>query len=497
MKELNRILLGLGSVSALAPAVSAAQEAPEKTRPNILFIAVDDLKTSVSPYGDTLARTPSLERIASEGVTFMNNYCQFPLSGPTRASLLTGLRPDHTGVYTLDGIFRKNNPEAVTLPEYFKLNGYETIGIGKIFHPLADKEYNNDPESWTRPYIMPSAPVYVLSEGKPATECVDVPDNAYKDGMVAEAAVKQIAGLKDSGKPFFLAVGFIRPHLPFVAPKKYWDLYERENMPLAEFRQMSADPVLCAYHNSNEVKAYTDIPSFHSFMPGEELDEDIQRQLIHGYYACASYTDAQIGKVLDALEDSGLAENTIVVVWGDHGYHLGDHGLWSKLTNFESPTRTVLMISAPDTKKGVKCRTMTEFVDVFPTLCELAGLVIPQGLDGTSLVRLMNNPKAKVKDYAFMQANRQEIQGYSIRDGRYRYVEWVRGFNTTMEFDPGQVVGREFYDYATDPLETENAVRDPRYRKQVKKMEERLHRFYEEQRESPACKAMADSQKTM
>lgn len=495
MTDITKILLGAGALSAFgasaAPAVSA-QEPAGKDRPNILFIAVDDLKPNISPYGDTLARTPAFDRLAARGVTFMNNYCQFPLSGPSRASVLTGLRPDHTGVYTLDGIFRVNNPEIVTMPEYFKDNGYETIGIGKIFHPLADKTYNNDPQSWSQPYNMPSAPVYVLSNAKPATECVDVPDNAYKDGMVADEAVEQIGKLKDSGKPFFLAVGFIRPHLPFVAPKKYWDLYDREDMPLAEFRTMSENPILCAYHNSNEVKAYTDIPSFHSFMPGQELDEDIQKQLIHGYYACTSYTDAQIGKVLDALEENGLADNTIVVVWGDHGYHLGDHGLWSKLTNFEAPTRTLMMISAPGMQEGKKCRSITEFVDIYPTLCDLAGLDVPENLDGTSLVKVLKNPKTKVKDYAFMQANRQEIQGYSIRDGRYRYVEWVRGFKTCLEYDPSAVVGREFYDYTADPLETRNAIDDPKYRSQIKKMETRLHRFYQEQLESPMSEKIAE-----
>ena len=335
---------------------------------------IDDLKPNIGPYGDPIARTPAFDRIAASGVTFMNNYCQFPLSGPTRASVLTGLRPDHTGVWTLDGIFRRNNPEIVSLPQLFAAHGYETVGIGKVYHPLSDETYNNDPVSWTKPYIKPQAPVYMLPEGKPVTECVDVPDNAYFDGRVADEAVAWIDSLSRSDKPFFLAVGFIRPHLPFVAPEKYWDLYDRDKMPLAEFQSMSSDPVPCAYHNSNEVKAYTDVPSFHSYMPGQELDAEIQRRLVHGYYACTSYTDAQIGRVLDALRKVGLDDNTIVVVWGDHGYHLSDHGLWSKLTNFEAPTRTLLMMSVPGMTRGQQCRTMTEFVDIYPTVCELAGI---------------------------------------------------------------------------------------------------------------------------
>lgn len=331
----------------------------------------------------------------------------------------------------------------------------------------------------------------MLPEGKPVTECVDVPDNAYFDGRVADEAVAWIDSLSRSDKPFFLAVGFIRPHLPFVAPEKYWDLYDRDKMPLAEFQLMSSDPVPCAYHNSNEVKAYTDVPSFHSYMPGQELDAEIQRRLVHGYYACTSYTDAQIGRVLDALRKVGLDDNTIVVVWGDHGYHLGDHGLWSKLTNFEAPTRTLLMMSVPGMTRGQQCRTMTEFVDIYPTVCELAGIEPPSWIDGTSLVPVLKNPRKRIKRYAFMQANRREIQGYSIRDSRYRYVEWVRGFKTCLPFDERQIVGCEFYDYEEDPLETKNAVGDPKYEHRIERMRKELRRFYAEQYASPMSAPIA------
>lgn len=347
---------------------------------------VDDLKPNIGPYGDPIARTPAFDRIAASGVTFMNNYCQFPLSGPTRASVLTGLRPDHTeyGRSTAfsGAIIRKSSPSRSSS---LRTATRRSVSA-RCDHPLSDETYNNDPVSWTKPYIKPQAPVYMLPEGKPVTECVDVPDNAYFDGRVADEAVAWIDSLSRSDKPFFLAVGFIRPHLPFVAPEKYWDLYDRDKMPLAEFQSMSSDPVPCAYHNSNEVKAYTDVPSFHSYMPGQELDAEIQRRLVHGYYACTSYTDAQIGRVLDALRKVGLDDNTIVVVWGDHGYHLGDHGLWSKLTNFEAPTRTLMMMSVPGMTRGQQCRTMTEFVDIYPTVCELAGIEPPSWIDGTSLV---------------------------------------------------------------------------------------------------------------
>ena len=495
MTDLKKMLLGVGSLSMAGSVTAQQAPASEKgevpTPPNILFLVVDDLKPNIGPYGDPIARTPAFDRIAASGVTFMNNYCQFPLSGPTRASVLTGLRPDHTGVWTLDGIFRRNNPEIVSLPQLFAAHGYETVGIGKVYHPLSDETYNNDPVSWTKPYIKPQAPVYMLPEGKPVTECVDVPDNAYFDGRVADEAVAWIDSLSRSDKPFFLAVGFIRPHLPFVAPEKYWDLYDRDKMPLAEFQSMSSDPVPCAYHNSNEVKAYTDVPSFHSYMPGQELDAEIQRRLVHGYYACTSYTDAQIGRVLDALRKVGLDDNTIVVVWGDHGYHLGDHGLWSKLTNFEAPTRTLMMMSVPGMTRGQQCRTMTEFVDIYPTVCELAGIEPPSWIDGTSLVPVLKNPRKRIKKYAFMQANRREIQGYSIRDSRYRYVEWVRGFKTCLPFDERQIVGCEFYDYEEDPLETKNAVGDPKYERRIERMRKELRRFYAEHYVSPMSAPIA------
>ena len=466
MTDLKKMLLGVGSLSMAGSVTAQQAPASEKgevpTPPNILFLVVDDLKPNIGPYGDPIARTPAFDRIAASGVPFLNNYCQFPLSGPTRASVLTGLRPDHTGVWTLDGIFRRNNPEIVSLPQLFAAHGYETVGIGKVYHPLSDETYNNDPVSWTKPYIKPQAPVYMLPEGKPVTECVDVPDNAYFDGRVADEAVAWIDSLSRSDKPFFLAVGFIRPHLPFVAPEKYWDLYDRDKMPLAEFQSMSSDPVPCAYHNSNEVKAYTDVPSFHSYMPGQELDAEIQRRLVHGYYACTSYTDAQIGRVLDALRKVGLDDNTIVVVWGDHGYHLGDHGLWSKLTNFEAPTRTLLMMSVPGMTRGQQCRTMTEFVDIYPTVCELAGIEPPSWIDGTSLVPVLKNPRKRIKRYAFMQANRREIQGYSIRDSRYRYVDELKRMGVVLKRAQYFITCKGFSRGVTDgPEATVRALLDP------------------------------------
>lgn len=452
-----------------------------KGKPNILFIAVDDLRPVISVYGDKTAKTPNFERLAKYGITFNRSYCQQALSGPTRASLLTGLRPDNIGVWTLQGNFRKNNPQVVTLPELLKNNGYETIGIGKIFHPLDNLKFRNDPQSWSVPYIKTSAPTYMLASGRNATECADVPDNAYEDGLIAQAGISWLKELSKSSKPFFLAVGFKKPHAPYVAPKKYWDLYERDDMPLAEYQQMSSDPVLYAYHPSNELKVYSDIPPFHSYEDTKHLDTATQKRVIHAYYACVSYIDAQIGKLLDELESQGIAENTVIILWSDHGYHLGDHGLWNKLTNFENSTKSALMICAPDFKRDIKTDAVTEFVDIFPTVCDLAGIEKPGYLDGESLINVMQYPEKSKTDYAFGQFSRGNIYGYSCRDSRYRLVEWIENFRTYLPLEGKKIAGIELYDYEKDPLETTNLANDPKYKRVLEKIKRELHSFYSEQ----------------
>lgn len=485
------IMLSTAATAGLIPVSASAQSSQPKRQPNVLFIAVDDMKTNLGPYGDPVAVTPNMNRIAEEGYTFTSTYCQMTLSGPTRASLMTGLRPDHEGVYSLNGIFRKVNPTAVTIGEQFRNNGYRSVGIGKIFHPVKNKKYVNDPKTWSEPYMNTSAPVYALPNGRVATECVDVPDNMYEDGIIAEKAVAKLKELKDSDTPFFFGVGFHRPHMPFVAPKKYWDLYDRAQMPLAEFQQMSSDPVYYAYKNAWEVMYYCDIPPFFSYVDSKHLDEDTQRRLIHGYYASVSYTDANIGKLLDALEVNGLKDNTIVVMWGDHGYHLGDHGLWNKSTNFENSTHVPLLISVPGMKKGARYTHISEFVDIFPTLCELCSVPQPENLDGKSLVPAMKNPKKKVKEFAVSQYHRSHIQGYALRDERYRFVQWYDTFRTFIKYDGQKVVGRELYDYRNDPLETTNLANLPKYAPMVKKYSEELEKFFAEQYASPHAPIVA------
>jgi arylsulfatase A-like enzyme len=498
--------------------VSAGTSTPK----NILFIAVDDLKPVLGCYGDTLIKTPNIDRLAKAGTVFLNNHCQQAVCGPSRASIMTGLRPDHTQVRDLKTRMRDMNPDVLSLPQYLRSQGFETAGTGKIYDPrCVDKDL--DKPSWSIPFSKPHQLPYDPAFGKPvlgsyqgekirkvgaeaeekglkkyaaakkflvahdawpAVESADVPDGAYTDGAIAADGIRLMKKLKKEGKPFFLAVGFKKPHLPFVAPSKYWNLYNRDDFKVASFQQKTSNPVDPAYHNSSELRTYGGIPNFDSYSSDSKKHMPIEKQkeLIHGYYACASYIDTLVGSLLDELKALGLENDTVVVLWGDHGWHLGDHGLWCKHTNFEQATRSPLMISAPGFPKDGKTQTPTEFVDVFPTLCELAGVPVPENLDGTSLVPVLKDSSASVKDYAVSQWSRGRTMGYAIRDGRYRYVEWFSNKNSTQPYDPSKIVGRELYDYEKDPLETKNLVDVPEYKAVVDKMNQRMRDFFKAQK---------------
>jgi arylsulfatase A-like enzyme len=448
---------------------------------NVLFIAVDDLKPLVSAYGDLHAKTPGMDRLAREGIVFKNSYCQQAICAATRASILTGMRPDKTRVWDLVTDFRQVNPNSVTLPQYFKLMGYETAGMGKIFHKESAGP-GHDAPSWTVPYRDAKSPQYALNfipkaNGRgPSVECADVPDDTYHDGRMTGMAVGLLDSLSRNKKPFFLAVGYLKPHLPFVAPKKYWDLYRRDQFELAPFQKKALNSPDVAYHVSGELKNYSDIPQFDNYSENElnHLSAEKQRELIHGYYAAISYMDAQIVQLLNELDRLKIRDNTIIVLWGDHGWHLGDHGLWNKHTNFEQATHTLRMMSVPGKKPGTKPVTLCEFVDVFPTLCDLTSLPVPNYLDGKSLVPAINNPEAELREYAFSQYPRgKDIMGYSIRTGRFRYTEWLSGgFRTNQKYDKSLVIAREMYDYEKDPLETENILDKSLYQKDKIRMEQ-------------------------
>jgi arylsulfatase A-like enzyme len=485
-----------------------AQIVKEPKKPNVLFIIVDDLKPILGCYGDPFVKTPNIDRFAKEGVVFTNTYCQQAVCGPSRASFLTGMRPDYTGVWDLETEMRNINPEILSMPQFFKQNGYITAGIGKVFDSRSVDE-NIDKPSWSIPFYKKSNDYYpkemgkakgryrgvkVLEEieiyekiggakgltgkelsnfikinAKPSVESLDIPDNAYIDGATVLHSKDILKVLKENAKPFFFAVGITKPHLPFAVPKKYWDLYNRDEIQLAEFRENANNSPLVAYHGAGELYKYTDIPPIASFSDvkgGMELPFDKQKELIHGYYASVSYADALIGKLISTLESLDLKDNTIVTIIGDHGWHLGDHNLWCKHSNFEQATRIPMIFKIPGIKASKKS-VLAEAVDIFPTLCDATGIKIPEQLQGASLMPILMETKNKVKDYAVSQYRRGKNMrtfGYSIRTERYRLTLWMKDFYRLYKpFDEGYIVSGELYDYDNDLLETENYYNSKEY----------------------------------
>ena len=447
--------------------VNVAMAAP---RPNVLMICVDDLKPILGCYGDKLVKSPNIDRLAARGVVFDRAYCNQAVCSPSRNSLMTGVRPTTLGIYDLGTNFRKAAPDAITLTQHFKNNGWKTEAIGKILH--VGHGNGEDAASWSVPHWQAKSIGYALPESRArasltrgealfdnksaanlprgaAYESAEVPDNAYSDGKIAEEAIRRLqASREKTDTPFFLAVGFTKPHLPFCAPKQYWDLYHRDAFVLAERRTPPEGAPAYAPQFGGELRQY-------AYIPGKgELADDLQRTLLHGYHAATSYMDAQLGRVLDELERLSLTENTIVVLWGDHGWHLGDHSMWCKHTNYEQATRIPLVIAAPGAgKAGTHSGAMVETVDLYPTLTELAALSAPAGplkLEGKSLVPLLRDPAASVKDHILHVYPRNERLGRAIRTTNHRLVEWkVPGANP----DTAEL---ELYDYVNDPAETKN-----------------------------------------
>ena len=466
---MNRILIIL--VVALGWLEPIAAFAAEK--PNVLLICVDDLKPLLGCYGDKTVKSPNIDRLAARSVLFERAYCNQAVCSPSRNSLLVGLRPQTLGIYDLGTNFRRSRPDAVTLPQVFKQNGWRTEGLGKIFH--VGHGNNEDAASWSVPHWKANVVAYALpaskaKEGltreealfanKPAKdlprgaayEAADVPDNTYPDGALADEAIRRLQAAKQKpGEPFFLAVGFVKPHLPFVAPQKYWDLYDRASFKLAKVRTPPAGSPSYAPQFGGELRQYSGIPT------SGPLADDLQRTLIHGYHAATSYMDAQLGRVVGELDRLGLAQNTIVVVWGDHGWHLGDHGIWCKHTNYEQAARIPLLVAAPGAKAGAKTSQFAETVDIYPTLCELAGVPAPKELDGRSFAATLRDPAAPTKDHAIhvyprTGPNKTPLIGRAIRTARYRLVEWKKIGAST---DSAEL---ELYDYQNDPLETMNVA---------------------------------------
>ena len=492
-------------------------------KPNILFIAVDDLRPELGCYGSPIAVSPNLDALAQDGLLFNRAYCQQAICRPSRASLLTGSRPESTGLFHNYVSLRELQPDITTLPEHFIANGYEAVYCGKIFHKGDTDEgrsWSRDPVNWIKGLKKPAGP-YALPENNkmksdnmklmlakygeaarrglaagPAYENADVPDTAYLDGYNTARAIATMKELvANPSKPFFLAMGYKLPHLNWCAPKKYWDLYNREKIPMATHTRPPKGGAAMGLHASFELRTRAGIPKL------GPLDPELSRTLKHAYLASTSYVDAQIGKLVSALEEAGVRENTIIVVWGDHGWHLGDMGVWGKATNYEIATRVPLFIWTPDMKtRGKKTDALVELVDIFPTLCELCGLSIPPRLEGHSFAPLLSNPNLSWKKAAFSQypnpalrewaANplsqgmretwfgplieeveesiitqqgdrwdrelfEKHLMGYSMRTDRFRLVVWKDHRNPSAK-----PIFIELFDHQHDPNETENLADD-------------------------------------
>lgn len=492
-------------------------------KPNILFIAIDDLRPELGCYGSQIAKSPHLDALAREGLLFNRAYCQEAICSPSRASLMTGARPDTIGVIENATYFRDANPDIVTLPQHFIANGYEAVHCGKIYHKpaFADPQF-----SWSRQPAKLNTPPptggFALPENQaivkrnrtaieakygetytgtglvqgPAFERADVSDQTYRDGYNTDRAIATLKELaQNPDKPFFLGLGFYKPHLNFIAPKRYWDLYQREEISLAKHDQSPINGAAVGLHPSFELRVRHGIPK------RGPIDKELATTLKHAYLACVSYVDAQIGRMIGALQEAGLRENTIIIVWGDHGWHLGDMGIWGKATNYEIATRVPLMIWTPNMQaRGAKSNALVELVDMYPTLCELAGLEKPAHLEGHSFAPLLENPHQTWKKASFSQfpspalrewaANplspgmretffgplikqveqriiaqqgdtwdrelfEQHLMGYAMRTDRYRLVVW------RDHRDPSaQPVFVELFDHHNDPFETTNVAAD-------------------------------------
>ncbi len=492
---------------------SKATKTLKDKKKNILFIAVDDLKPLLSNYGESQMHTPNFDRLAKMGMTFTNAHVQYAVCGPSRASVMTGTNPDRTKVWDLHTDFRESSDGLISMPEYLITQGYQSTGVGKIYHKGSSAE-GHDGKSWSIPHKLPKnfdpaygkaalnnyqdpdtkkkvetllteakakglkggkAQNYVRKRLKPSTESADVSDEAYIDGLYTQTALKQLNDLENGNQPWFLAVGYQRPHLPFVAPKKYWDLYDRDKIELAQFQDLANGTPSYAYHSFGELRSYTDIDS--KLNVGDKLPEAKQRELIHGYMACISYIDAQLGKLLDNLEKRNVLEETVIVLWGDHGFHLGDHTEWCKHSNFEQATRIPFMFAAPGVKENQKSHHPVNLIDLFPTVFELANVDQSTQTDGKSLVPLLDNDKSTTikMDYAYHQYRRNKKMGYGIRTERYRYTEWHdNNYRSYDAYKDDNIAGRELYDYEKDPLETRNLIDDPAYASVVKGLKVKL-----------------------
>ena len=520
MRDALVYLVCAGALAALSTGCAGAPRvadrgrptAASRRRPNVLFIAVDDLRTELGSYGVAEVKTPHMDTLAREGVLFTRAYAQAAACSPSRASLMTGMRPDSTRVWTLGEEFRKTIPDVVTMPQHFHSYGYHTVSMGKIFHnhmpdvvswdeaDLRPSAYatpemiDRDPESFyyddelnrelaevRRKRLEKNPNVYAggWAYGK-SYEIVDGPDDLLYDGAQTTLAIETLKRLKTMDQPFYLAVGYFRPHLPFVAPKQYWDLYDRDALSPAPnpFIPRGAPPF--AINSQYELRDCYDL-TWVQHPARERLPEATARLLKHGYYASVSYVDACIGRLLAALDEMGLAEDTIVVVWGDHGWKLGEHGSFGKQTNYNNDTRVPLILRVPGVRPGQTVDRLVELVDLYPTLSDLAGIDIPATMEGTSFKALLERPETPWKSAVFgMHEQRpkdtldgRRYMGYSMVTERHHLVEWHIWDDTTKT--AGKLVARELYDNVVDPQENTNLADLPESAKLVDELSRQMH----------------------
>ncbi len=481
-------------------------------RPNILFVIVDDLRPELGCYGNMEIKTPHFDRFAEESIVFTRAYCQAGACAPSRASVMTGMRPDSTHVWSLGEKFRETIPDVVTMPQHFHKFGYYTVSMGKIFHnhmpdrvsfdepDLRPAAYNTqelidrDPESFyydeelkrelakvreKRIQKNPNAYAGGWAYGR-STECAVAPDNALYDGAQTDLALEKLKQLRKKREPFYLAVGYYRPHLPFVAPKKYWDLYDREKLSLADNPFLPKNSPVMAINSAYELTACYDL-EYVKHPSVFQLSEKTARLLKHGYYASVSYADACFGKLMDGLKAQGMDDNTIVIVWGDHGWKLGEHGSWCKQTNYNIDTRVPFLIRDPRMgARGKKCNSLVELVDLYPTLCDLARITVPDNMEGTSLKPLLRHPERELKSAVFSQyhrrpkntPDRKSYMGYSMVTTRYHYIEWYYWDNQkkkTLDF-----AAVELYDNQADAEENINIAGFPENAALVRELSQKL-----------------------
>lgn len=472
MTNRRTFLKQMGTAAALA-SLNMGGCTSTKKQPNVLFLAVDDLRPELGCYGHQMIKSPNIDKLASEGTIFEKSFCNIPVCGASRASLLTGIRPTRDRFVTYYTRMTEDAPGAVTIQKHFKEHGYYAVSLGKIahhnndngdhwsekpWHPI-DEVPGDGPKNWRDYQTEENLKIAASTKDGRAIpwEAPDIPDNAYFDGKTADKAISEIERLSDGEKPFFIAAGFLKPHLPFNAPKKYWDLYDADKITLPDNYYRPENSPDAAFHNFGELRGYESVP------PKGPVSDEMARKLIHGYYACVSYTDAQIGRILEALEKSGQADNTIVILWGDHGWNLGEHTLWCKHCNFKTSLRTPMILKAPGKKAGQRTEALAEFVDIFPTLCDLAGLPVPGQCQGESLQAVLDNPAIKGKEAVYSQW----IKGATVTTQQYAYTEW--------KHDNGEVYARMLYDHEADPFENENISEKAENKALVEKMSKMLN----------------------